>query len=93
MFYLPSQRFGIVSSKQASSTTQKKRSREDSNEPSASTSGKKAKKTKKPVDRDQSPTLQRLIKELTTADPENEEILQTGPTSELNNDSNIFLNL
>src|SRR5207244_1741820 len=54
------------------STNQKKRSREDTNESceaplgSTSTSGKKAKKAKKPVDRDQSPTLQRLIKELTT---------------------------
>ncbi|CAG8716443.1 8791_t:CDS:10 [Gigaspora margarita] len=68
-------------------TTQKKRSREDSNKSPTSISSKKAKKTKKPVDRDQSPTL------LTTADPGNEEILQTEPTSESNNDSNIFLNL
>mgnify|MGYP006160075245 CR=1 FL=1 len=52
-----------------------------------------AMKTKKPVDRDQSPTLQRLIKELTTTDPEDEEILQTEPASESNDDSNIFLNL
>jgi len=99
VFYLTSQRFGIVSSKQASSTTQKKRSREDSNKSyeaplsSASTSGKKTKKTKKPVDRNQSPTLQRLIRELTTTDPGDEEILQTEPASESNNDSNIFLNL
>jgi hypothetical protein len=41
------------------------------------TSRKKAKKTKKPVDRDQSPTLQRLIKKLITTNPGNEEILQT----------------
>jgi hypothetical protein len=81
------------------STNQKKRTREDSNEScevslgSTSTSGKKAKKTKKPVDRDQSPTLQRLIKELTTTDPGDEEILQTEPASESNNDSNNFLNL
>src|SRR5581483_7536881 len=81
------------------STNQKKRTREDSNETyeasldSTSTSSKKAKKTKKPVERDQSPTLQRLIKELTTTDPGDEEILQTEPTSESNNDSNIFLNL
>ncbi|CAG8797315.1 31453_t:CDS:2 [Gigaspora margarita] len=83
----------IVTDTQKSSTTQKKHSREDSNESSTSTSSKKAKKTKKPVDRDLSPTLQRLIKELTTADPGNEEILQTEPTSESSNDSNIFLNL
>ncbi|CAB4399434.1 unnamed protein product [Rhizophagus irregularis] len=81
------------------STNQKKRSREDSNESyevslgSTPTSSKKAKKTKKAVDREQSPTLQRLIKELTTTDPEDEEILQTEPASESNDDSNIFLNL
>ena len=37
--------------------------------------------------------MQRLIKELTTTDPGDEEILQTEPASESNNDSNIFLNL
>jgi len=84
--YVPSKSTGD----HTSSTTQKKRSREDSNESSASTSGKKTKKT---VDRDNSPTLQRLIKELSTADPGNEEILLTEPTSEPNSDSNIFLNL
>jgi hypothetical protein len=80
------QRVTYVSSKSTgdhtSSTTQKKRSREDSNESSASTSSKKTKKT---VDRD--------IKELSTADPGNEEILLTEPTSGPNSDSNIFLNL
>ena len=54
------QRVAYVSSKStgdhASSTTQKKRSREDSNESSASTSGKKTEKT---IDRDNSPTLQK----------------------------------
>ncbi|CAG8747218.1 17057_t:CDS:2, partial [Rhizophagus irregularis] len=65
-----------------SSTTQKKRSRKDSNESFASTSSKKIKKT---VDRD--------IKELSTADPGNEEILLTKPTPRPNSDSNIFLNL
>ncbi|CAB5191877.1 unnamed protein product [Rhizophagus irregularis] len=61
-----------------SSTTQKKRSRKDSNESFASTSSKKIKKT---VDRD--------IKELSTADPGNEEILLTEPTPRPNSDSNI----
>ena len=75
---------------QNSSTAQKKRSSEFASEKD---SNKKAKKTKKPVDRDQSPTLQRLIRELTTTDPGDEEILQTEPASESNNDSNIFLNL
>ncbi|RGB33777.1 hypothetical protein C1646_761355 [Rhizophagus diaphanus] len=71
------------------STNQKKCTREDSNEScevplgSTSTSSKKAKKTKKTVDQDQSTTLQRLIKELTT----------TEPVYESNNVSNIFLNL
>ena len=37
--------------------------------------------------------MQRLIRELTTTDPGDEEILQTEPASESNNDSNIFLNL
>ncbi|CAG8482713.1 12576_t:CDS:2, partial [Funneliformis mosseae] len=60
---------------------------------STSTFRKKAKKTKKPINRDQFPTLQRLIRELTTTDPEDEEILQTEPASESNNDSNVFLNL
>jgi len=75
---------------QNSSTAQKKRSSEFASEKD---SNKKAKKTKKPVDRDQSPTLQRLIRELTTTDPGDEEILQTEPASESNNDSNIFLSL
>ncbi|RIA86637.1 hypothetical protein C1645_829003 [Glomus cerebriforme] len=81
------------------STNQKKCTREDSNEScevslgSTSTSSKKAKKTKKAVDQDQSPTFQRLIKELTTTNPGVEEILQTEPASESNNDSNVFLNL
>jgi hypothetical protein len=57
---------------QASSITQKKRYREDSNKSSASTGKKKSKES---VDRNKSSTLQRLIKELSTADPENEEIL------------------
>ena len=35
----------------------------------------------------------RLIKELTTTGPGDEEILQTEPASETNNNLNIFLNL
>jgi len=72
------------------STAQKKHSSEFAFEKD---SNKKTKKTKKPVDQDQSPTLQRLIRELITTDPGDEEILQTEPASKSNNDSNIFLNL
>ncbi|CAG8585378.1 20493_t:CDS:2 [Rhizophagus irregularis] len=74
------------------STTQKKRTRKPAF--TEKSSNKKSKKSKKTVDWDNSPTLQRLIKELSTDNPGNEEeILQTEPTSELNSNSNIFLNL
>jgi len=59
-----------------------------------STFSKRTKKTKKPVNWDQSFTLQRLIKKLiTSTDSKDKESLQSKPTSESNNDSNIFLNL
>ncbi|PKC66411.1 hypothetical protein RhiirA1_512203 [Rhizophagus irregularis] len=77
---------------QSLSTTQKKRTRKPAF--TEKSSNKKSKKSKKTVDWDNSPTLQRLIKELSTDNPGNEEeILQTEPTSELNSNSNIFLNL
>jgi hypothetical protein len=68
-------------------------SKKRTNTSTEKSSSKKTKKSKKSINRDNSSTLQRLIKELSSADPGNDEILLTELTSELNIDSNIFLNL